>query len=121
MREPASAVGRRVRLDANRRLDFDALVRIGSEHVRRDAALRGFFSIRLLEALADLRATGGQVAASSEEVQRQAWLTFAGAVEFAEIPADAEPVEEAYRRLHSDRDRSHATTPMALPASRNSP
>ncbi|MBD0283541.1 MAG: DUF2254 domain-containing protein [Thermoleophilaceae bacterium] len=104
-----------------RRLDFDALVRLGFDQVRRDGARRPSFSVRLLELLADLRATGGEVAASSEEVKRQARLTCEGAVELAETPADAALVDEAYRRLHPRRGRRHGATAMALPASRNSP
>ena len=95
---------------------FDDLVRIGFDQVRRDGAGRPSFAVRLIELLAELRARGGEVAARSPEVARQARLTCEAAVHLADVPADAWMVEEAHRRLHpsdGSGDGSAAGVPAA--------
>ncbi len=82
--------------------DFDALVRLGFDQVRRDGARRASFAVRLLELLAELRENGGEVALSSRELRRQAALTYEHASAVAEVEGDRVFLEEAYARLHRD-------------------
>jgi uncharacterized membrane protein len=82
-----------------RRPSFDDLVRIGFDQVRRDAADRPSFAVRLLELLADLREFGGELAARSEEIVRQAEQIRERGVEAAKTGPDREVLEDAHERV----------------------
>lgn len=84
--------------------DLDELVRLGFDQVRRDAAGRPSFAVRLLELLDALRDAGGRRAAESRELHRQAVLIRDHATVRADIRADADFVAAAYARLHGERD-----------------
>jgi uncharacterized membrane protein len=105
--------GTELRLDAEQaprlavsRPSFDELVALGFGEVRRDAAQRPAFSVRLLELLAQLAELGGEPAQRSEEVQRQAMLVRDHAAAVAETDADRRLVEDAYDRLHEQSENS---------------
>lgn len=93
-------------------LGLDDLVRLGFDQVRRDAASRPSFAVRLLELLADLRATGGERAEACDEIDRQALLISEDAGARAEVGADRILIQDAYRRLH----QSDQARPLAVPA-----
>lgn len=84
-------------------LSFDELVQLGFEQVRRDGVNRPSFAVRLLELLADLRENGGEVAARSSGISRQAKLIRDAASALADVKADALVVEDSYERLHGPR------------------
>ena len=99
--------GSAVRLDSEgtprlrmTRPSFDRLVEVGFDQVRRDAANRPSFAVRLLELLAALRELGGPAAAQSAEIGRQARLVCEQAALLADIEADRVLIEEAFSRLH---------------------
>ena len=74
------------------------LVRLGFDQVRRDAATRPSFGVRLLELLADLREAGG--AGDDGEIARQAALIAEEAEAEAGVDADRRLIRETYERLH---------------------
>lgn len=78
---------------------LDDLVRLAFDQVRRDAADRPSFAVRLLELLADLR-DAGDVAGDCREIARQAELICEHAASVAEHQADQRLVRETYERLH---------------------
>ena len=78
---------------------LDALVLLGFDQVRRDAADRPSFAVRLLELLADLRDSGAR-AAACDEIPRQARLTADQAATRADEQADQALVTDAFERLH---------------------
>ena len=82
------------------RPSFDELVRLGFDQVRRDAARRPSFCVRLLELLAALRDLGGSAAKDSQEISRQAALIAEHSTELAEVDADRLMIEETYSALH---------------------
>ena len=84
---------------------LDQLVQLGFDQVRRDAAERPSFAVRLLELLADLRECAG-AARSCEQIDRQAELIAEQAADLAGHQADQRMVTDAYARLHG-RDRAH--------------
>jgi uncharacterized membrane protein len=79
---------------------LDALVRLGFDQVRRDAASRASFAVQLLELLADLRESAG-AAATCGELDRQAELIADQAAALAEQQADQRLVTDEYERLHA--------------------
>lgn len=81
---------------------LDALVLLGFDQVRRDAANRPPFAVRLLELLADLREAAGP-AHGCGEIDRQAELIAEQAAELAGHQADQHVVAETYARLHRAR------------------
>ena len=81
---------------------LDKLVRLGFEEVRRDAANRPSFAVRLLELLADLR-EAAPAAGECAEIDRQAELIAEQAAGLADHQADQRLVSEAYDRLHGLR------------------
>ncbi len=78
---------------------LDDLVRLGFDQVRRDAAKRPSFAVRLVELLADLRASA-PAAQACEEIDRQAELIADQAAALADEQSDQRMVCEAYARLH---------------------
>ncbi len=84
---------------------LDTLVLLGFDQVRRDAAHRPSFAVRLLELLADLRECVGS-ARSCEEIDRQAELIAEQAADLAAHQADQRLVTDSYARLHADQ-RAH--------------
>ena len=78
---------------------LDKLVRLGFDEVRRDAANRPSFAVRLLELLADIR-EAAPAARTSTEIDRQAELIAQQAAGLADHQADQRLVTEAYDRLH---------------------
>ena len=78
---------------------LDKLVRLAFDEVRRDAANRPSFAVRLLELLADLR-EAAPAARTSAEIDRQAELIAQQATGLADHQADQRLVTEAYDRLH---------------------
>lgn len=78
---------------------LDALVLLGFDQVRRDAANRPSFALRLLELLAELRECAAS-ARSWREIDRQAELIAEQAAHLADHQADQRMVSDAYARLH---------------------
>lgn len=83
--------------------DLGDLVTLGFEQVRRDAASRPSFAVRLLELLRDLRESA-PIAEHCPEIDRQAELIAEEAGTRADHQADQRLVVETYERLHG-RDR----------------
>ena len=78
---------------------LDDLVLLAFDEVRRDAANRPSFAVRLLELLADLRAAA-PAAAECDEIDRQAELIADQAAGLADEQADQRMGADAYARLH---------------------
>ncbi len=78
---------------------LDELVVLGFDQVRRDAANRPSFAVRLLELLADVR-HAAPAARRCDEIDRQARLIADHASSVAEEEADQRMVVETYDRLH---------------------
>lgn len=78
---------------------LDALVMLGFDQVRRDAAGRPSFAVRLLELLADLR-DAAPPARACREIDRQAELIAEQSAAVADHQADQRMVVETYERLH---------------------
>lgn len=93
---------------------LDRLVRLAFDEVRRDAANRPSFAVRLLELLADLKEVA-PAARESVEVDRQAGLIAQHAADLADHQADQHLVQEAYERLHGVRGGSRTAASAADP------
>ncbi len=81
---------------------LDDLVLLAFDQVRRHAAGRPSFALRLLELLADLRESA-PAARPCREIDRQAELIAAQAAELVNHEADQRMVAETYERLHAAR------------------
>ncbi|HEX5983942.1 MAG TPA: DUF2254 domain-containing protein [Solirubrobacterales bacterium] len=79
--------------------DLDDLVRLGFDQVRRAGASHPSFSARLLELLGEMRELGGERAAASGEIGRQARAIRDEARALVRIPEDADLLTSAYDRV----------------------
>ena len=79
------------------------LVVLAFDQVRRDAASRPAFAVRLLELLADLREAAAG-ATATPAIDRQAALIAEQAATRADLEADRQMVRDAYARLHANQN-----------------